>query len=437
MPQRISQFLNTGIPDTPVPATGVFDAVERRYIDDQIIGTQQYAANLAAVSTFSTWKNAVRGASTSNVALNGALTHDGIAYATGDRFLAKNQSTASQNGIWSVDVDGPWSRAIDADVSTEVTTGMRVWVASGTVNAKREWVLTTAAPIVLGTTNLTFQEAPGVGDKVKLDAATALAEPITLVSRDGAGLSAFTTVMSDVFTLSNSPWTPAASGFIRGGINSVQLAVRNAANSGDIDVITVDASDNIIIGENTDAAKVQVRVKSAGLLEYYINNVLVVSLAGSSGSLVFTAPASCIYTVAGTTYFSSGSGSNTPTFFYRGNGDATLWYNEWKTVQTTTATVTTIDSFTLSDNTTYNVEAWITGDVSSGANSAGYIVMATVKRTGGGAATLVGTANQIHVREDDAAWDATIDVTGNDCRVRVTGVAATTINWKCRMTVMA
>lgn len=44
----------------------------------------------------------VRAASISNLTLSGTLTHDGVALAVGDEVLAKNQTTASQNGVYVV-----------------------------------------------------------------------------------------------------------------------------------------------------------------------------------------------------------------------------------------------------------------------------------------------------------------------------------------------
>jgi hypothetical protein len=103
-------------------------------------------------------------------------------------------------------------------------------------------------------------------------------------------------------------------------------------------------------------------------------------------------------------------------------------------VTTTDATVTTLWSFTLADNTTYTIVARVTADQTSGTNSAGYERIVTVKRAGG-AATIVGTVSTPHTAEDVAGWDCTFDVTSNDVRLRVTGAAATTVVWQADVTV--
>lgn len=100
-------------------------------------------------------KQSVRAASVGNLTLSGTQTIDGVAVVVADRVLVKNQTTASENGIYVVS-GSAWTRAVDADTSTDVTTGMIAEVESGTINASQRWQLTTPAPIVLGTTLLTF-----------------------------------------------------------------------------------------------------------------------------------------------------------------------------------------------------------------------------------------------------------------------------------------
>jgi len=45
-------------------------------------------------------KDSVRAATTANITLSGAQTIDGVSVVAGDRVLVKDQSTASQNGIY-------------------------------------------------------------------------------------------------------------------------------------------------------------------------------------------------------------------------------------------------------------------------------------------------------------------------------------------------
>lgn len=109
------------------------------------------------------WKDSVRAASTGNLTISGpGATIDGVTMAANDRFLAKDQTTASENGIyvWNGAAVAA-TRAVDADASVEVTSGMATTVTEGTVNDNRVYMITTADPITLGTTALAFSQLGG------------------------------------------------------------------------------------------------------------------------------------------------------------------------------------------------------------------------------------------------------------------------------------
>ena len=84
------------------------------------------------------WKNAVKVATTTNIALSGLQTIDGYAISSGDRVLVKNQSTPSQNGIY-IASSGAWTRSTDTDSATEIEQ-MAVYVKEGTQKTTG-WVL--------------------------------------------------------------------------------------------------------------------------------------------------------------------------------------------------------------------------------------------------------------------------------------------------------
>lgn len=112
-------------------------------------------------------KDSVRVATTAaiNIAsdLENGDTIDGITLATGDRVLVKNQSTASENGIYVVVASGAASRATDFDSSAEVTPGAFTFVEEGSTNADTGWVLTTDGSITVGSTSLAFAQFSGAG----------------------------------------------------------------------------------------------------------------------------------------------------------------------------------------------------------------------------------------------------------------------------------
>lgn len=70
-------------------------------------------------------------------------TVGGVTVATGDRILIKNQSPATENGIYVVNASGAPTRAADADpVADELNKGSYVLVTDGTY-AATGWVVTT------------------------------------------------------------------------------------------------------------------------------------------------------------------------------------------------------------------------------------------------------------------------------------------------------
>lgn len=128
------------------------DAVNKTYVDNLVQGLS--------------WKQAVRAATTANGAIASAYANgsviDGVTLATGDRILIKNQTTASENGIYVVAASGAPARAADADTGAELVNAS-VYISEGTTQADQSWTCTTNAPITLGTTGLTFAQAGGGG----------------------------------------------------------------------------------------------------------------------------------------------------------------------------------------------------------------------------------------------------------------------------------
>lgn len=128
------------------------------------------AANKSYVDTFVNGKNlkdAVRAATTANGTLATAYANgqviDGVTLATGNRILIKDQSSGSENGIYTVNASGAPTRATDADTTGELTPGTTVYVTEGTVNADKEFSITSDAAITIGTTAHTWGLTGGSG----------------------------------------------------------------------------------------------------------------------------------------------------------------------------------------------------------------------------------------------------------------------------------
>lgn len=116
-------------------------------------------------------KKSVRAATTAEIDLSTDL-EDGdtldttVTLVTGDRVLVKNQSTASQNGIYVVQETGAPVRASDANGTAdtgEVSGGTFTFVEEGSVNADSGWVVSTNGPITVGTDPMAWVQFSGAG----------------------------------------------------------------------------------------------------------------------------------------------------------------------------------------------------------------------------------------------------------------------------------
>lgn len=103
-------------------------------------------------------KRAVRAASTANVAIppgGTSIVIDGVTLANGDRVLLKNQTTTSQNGIYTVGGVGTsvtLTRSTDADTTAEIAGGT-ISIDQGTQGGQL-WSNTLKTTDTLGTTSM-------------------------------------------------------------------------------------------------------------------------------------------------------------------------------------------------------------------------------------------------------------------------------------------
>ena len=98
-------------------------------------------------------------ATIANITLTGAQTIDGIAVVAGDLVLVKNQSTASQNGVYTV-ASGSWARHSSLDNTSDYSDNFVVYVNSGSTNEKTLWIgAVSSTNFTLGSSNLYFQDA--------------------------------------------------------------------------------------------------------------------------------------------------------------------------------------------------------------------------------------------------------------------------------------
>lgn len=130
--------INVADPTSPT------DMANKQYVDNRVDGLS--------------YKDEVRVATTANGALATAYENgdsiDGVTLVTGDRIMIKDQTTQTENGIYTVNVSGAPTRATDSNTTAKINNAT-AYVVDGTVNSGREYTQTTKNP-TLGTNNIVF-----------------------------------------------------------------------------------------------------------------------------------------------------------------------------------------------------------------------------------------------------------------------------------------
>jgi hypothetical protein len=126
-------------------------------------------------------------------------TLDGVTLATGNRILVKNQSTASQNGIYVVAASGAPSRAADFDSPAEIDGGDFVFVTGGTVNDNKGYVQINTVGTI-GTDAIEFSQFSGAGTFTAGNGLTLTGPEFTINTSITADLSTAQTLTNKTLT---------------------------------------------------------------------------------------------------------------------------------------------------------------------------------------------------------------------------------------------
>ena len=203
---------------TPVSAT---DAATKQYVDDVAQGLNIHAASYAATTanlnaTYSNGTSGV-GATLTNAGTQAAFATDGVSPSLNARILVKNQTTTSQNGIYTLTTVGSGStnwvltRATDFDSAVEIAGGDFTFVDNGTTLANTGWVQVDEVTTV-GTDPIVWQQFSGAGTYTASNGVQLVGSNFSGVVVAGGGL------------------TVGASGF---DIDSAVVVKKYAANVGD------------------------------------------------------------------------------------------------------------------------------------------------------------------------------------------------------------
>jgi len=183
-------------------------------------------------------KDSVHVASTANIAslsdgCDAGATIDGVTLVAGDRVLLKDQSTASQNGIYVVAADGVSpSRGADMEAASSAA-GVFVFVEEGTANADAGFVCTSnAGADTVGTHSLAFTQFSGAGQITAGSALTKSGNTLNVAVDDSS-----IEVSSDALRVKASGITSAmlAGSIANSKLNQLTTANKVALSSLDLD----------------------------------------------------------------------------------------------------------------------------------------------------------------------------------------------------------
>lgn len=257
----------------------------------------------------SDFKQSVRVITTANVNLTGGSPAivDGVSISLNDRILVTGQTDKSQNGIYKVSSvgagsNGTWVRTNDADGNEDVSAGMVVMVTSGEAFGDTRWKLTTDDPIVVGTTDLDFeQDSAYAFGTINVDDSTNLVadkvgDTLSVNSGNNINISANNATDTFVINVNSSPsfdsviatGNISASEFL-GNISSTNV-VGTVASATTADTVTTAAQPNITsvgtltsvaVTGNVDAGNLNATSISGTLITATQTNITSIGTLGS------------------------------------------------------------------------------------------------------------------------------------------------------------
>ena len=237
------------------------DAANKQYVDNVARGLS--------------WKAPVRAATTANGTLATAFANgqsiDGVTLATGDRILIKNQTTASENGIYTVNASGAPTRAVDADTNGELAPGTSVSVTEGTTNADKVFMIISDTAITIGTTSQTWGQLSGGttytgGNGISVAGSVISAVQNTGIVVNGSGIGIDTSVVARKFSANVGNGSSTSIAVTHNlGTKDVEVTVRTVADDSHVlaDVVSTDTN-NVTVTFATAPASNAYRVTVIG-----------------------------------------------------------------------------------------------------------------------------------------------------------------------------
>lgn len=238
-------------------------------------------------------KTPCRVATTAAITLEGLQTIDGVALASGDRVLVKNQATTTENGIYTAST-GTWLRAYDFNGIDDVVNGTTTRITEGTVSAGLFYSVSATDPVTPGSTAIAFTDSALVAPSVaaaEAYASAASASASAAASSAGTASSAAADVVSyasaaGVSASAASSSAAAAAGYLA-PVTSTYAGALTIAGTGD-QSFTVETGENFVPGHPVKIAKTSdpVNYYMLGTVKSYNSGTgaLVVTVASAVGS---------------------------------------------------------------------------------------------------------------------------------------------------------
>ena len=201
------------------------DAATKNYVDALVAGLRTRVI--------------ARVASTANVNISTGLengdTLDGVTLVTGNRVLLKDQSTASQNGLYIVVASGAASRDPEFDIISELA-GQLILVSEGTTHADDIFLCTTDTSATLGSSSISYTQVfPSAGGTVTSVSVadsgssefTVTGSPITSSGTISLAVNSIAATKIGTGTVDNTEF-----GYLNGVTSAIQTQIDNKASKG-------------------------------------------------------------------------------------------------------------------------------------------------------------------------------------------------------------
>jgi len=201
------------------------EAATKNYVDNLVTGLRTRVI--------------ARVASTANVNISTGLENgdvlDGVTLATGNRVLLKDQSTASQNGLYIVVASGAASRDTEFDIISELA-GQLILVSEGSTHADDLFLCTTDTSATLGSSSISYvQVFPSSGGTVTSVAVadsgssefTVTGSPITSSGTISLAVNSIAATKIGTGTVDNTEF-----GYLNGVTSAIQTQIDNKASKG-------------------------------------------------------------------------------------------------------------------------------------------------------------------------------------------------------------